>query len=71
VPVTVNTTEPPTGRLTVAARLLVPDPVAPLVTLALPEETELQLTLVRAAGMVSATLAPTASLGPVLVTVMV
>src|SRR5439155_1417329 len=72
VPVTVKTTElpAPAPMLTVAARLL-PEPVAPLLTEALPVVEEVQVTPVRIAGMASATVAPTASLGPALVTVMV
>src|SRR5262245_19495942 len=72
VPVTVTTTEVPDpgAMLTVAARLL-PKPLAPLLTEALPLVVEVQITLVRVAGMVSATVAPTASLGPLFVTVMV
>src|SRR5438046_2359577 len=72
VPVTVKTTElpAPAAMVTVAARLL-SEPVAPLLTVALPLVLDVQVTPVRAAGMVSATVAPTASLGPALVTVMV
>src|SRR5437763_126234 len=72
VPVTVKTTElpAPAGMLTVAARLL-PEPLPPLLTVAVPVTLEVHVTPVRMAGMVSATLAPTALLGPLLVTVMV
>src|SRR5437870_1764204 len=72
VPVTVKTTElpAPAAILTVALRLL-PEPLPPLVTEAVPVVLDVHVTPVRFAGMVSATLAPTASLGPVLVTVMV
>src|SRR5437870_956955 len=72
VPLTVKITElpAPAGMLTKAARLL-PEPVAPLVTEALPVVLEVQVTPVRPAGMLSATLAPTTSLGPALLTVMV
>src|SRR5947208_2368381 len=72
VPVTVKITElpAPAAMLTVAARLL-PEPVAPEVTAALPAVLEVQLTLVSLTGMLSATLAPVTSLGPALVTVMV
>src|ERR1700740_2640162 len=72
VPDTVKTTElpAPAGMVTVPARLL-PEPVAPLVTEAVPVTLETQVTPVKVAGTVSATLAPTASLGPLLVTVMV
>src|SRR5438876_479753 len=65
VPLTVKTTElpAPAAMVTVAARLL-PEPVPPLVTEAVPVVLEDQVTPVRAAGMESATLAPTASLGP-------
>src|SRR5436190_1316553 len=72
VPVTVKTTElpAPAAMLTVALRLL-PEPLPPLVTEALPVVLDVQLTLVKVAGMESATLAPITSLGPALVTVMV
>src|SRR5438067_2182860 len=72
VPLTVKTTElpAPAAMLTVALRLL-PVPVAPLLTDAVPVVLELQVTLLRVEGMVSATLAPTTLLGPPLVTVMV
>src|SRR5438132_557949 len=64
VPVTVKITElpAPAAMLTVAPRLL-PEPVAPLLTEALPVVLEVQLTLIRLLGRVSATLAPTALLG--------
>jgi hypothetical protein len=67
VPVTVKTTElpVPAGILTVEARLL-PEPVAPLVTAAPPVVDEVQVTPVRIAGIESATVTPTASLGPLL-----
>src|SRR5438874_1399040 len=72
VPVTVKTTELPTplATFTVAARLL-PEPVAPLVTEALPVVLDVQVTPVSPAGIASATLAPVTLLGPLLVTVMV
>src|SRR5437660_12471687 len=72
VPVTVKTTElpDPAAMLTVALRVL-PEPVAPLVTAALPVVLEVHVTPVRVAGMVSDTMAPIASVGPLLVTVMV
>src|SRR5947199_394290 len=72
VPVTVKITAlpAPAAMLTVAARLL-PEPLPPLVTEAVPVVLEVQVTPVRVAGMVSATLAPTTSLGPLLVTVIV
>src|SRR5947209_3157789 len=72
VPRTVKTTPlpAPAAMSTTALRLL-PEPVAPLVTEALPVVLEVQVTPVRILGRVSATLAPTASLGPALVTVMV
>src|SRR5437667_311424 len=72
VPVTVKTTElpAPAAMLTVAARLF-PEPVAPVLTEALPLVVEVQVTPVRVAGMVSVTLASVALLGPLLVTVMV
>src|SRR2546423_804802 len=59
VPVTVKTTElpAPAAMSTVAPRLL-PEPVPPLLTEALPAVLEVHVTPVRAAGMVSATLAP-------------
>ena len=60
----------PTAMLTMAVRLS-PEPLPPLVTLAEPVVLEVQVTPVRAAGIMSATLAPTASLGPLLVTVTV
>src|SRR5438067_1377991 len=71
VPLTVKMTElpAPAGMFSKAARLL-PEPLAPLGTAAEPVVLELQVTPVRPAVIVSATLAPTASLGPVLVTVM-
>src|SRR5437763_1781303 len=70
VPVTVNTTElpDPAAMLTVALRLL-PEPLPPLLTEAVPVALEVQLTLLRAVGTESATLAPTTSLGPMLVAV--
>src|SRR5439155_1016744 len=72
VPVTVKTTElpAPAATLTVALRLL-PEPLPPLVTEAVPVVLDVHVTPVRFAGMESATLAPTTSLGPALVTVMV
>src|SRR5438876_988417 len=72
VPLTVTTTELPAhaAMLTVALRLL-PEPLPPLVTEAVPVVLDVHVTSVRVDGMVSATLAPAASLGPVLVTVMV
>src|SRR5437899_1297841 len=70
VPLTVKITELPTPAaiLTVALRLL-PEPVAPEVTEALPVVLEVQVTSVKAAGMVSATVAPVTLFGPLLVTV--
>src|SRR5437879_3358777 len=72
VPLTVKMTElpAPAATLTVALRLL-PEPVAPLLTEAVPVVLDVQVTPVRVSGMESATLAPMASLGPLLVTVMV
>src|SRR6266571_1693323 len=72
VPVTVKTTAlpAPAAMLTVAARLL-PEPLPPLVTEALPVVLDVHVTPVRAAGMLSDTVAPTTLLGPALVTVMV
>src|SRR6266487_2909003 len=72
VPLTVKVTElpAPAGILTVALRLL-PEPLAPLGTEAVPVWVDVHVTPVRAVGMVSATVALTASLGPLLVTVMV
>src|SRR5450432_1679568 len=72
VPVTVKTTElpAPAATSTVAARLL-PEPLAPALMLTLPVVLDVQVTPVRVAGMVSATVAPVTSLGPRLVTVIV
>src|SRR5947209_8591860 len=72
VPVTVKTTElpEPAAMSTVALRLL-PEPLPPLVTEAVPVVLDDHVTLLRFDGMVSATLAPMTSLGPLLVTVMV
>src|SRR5438270_865878 len=72
VPVTVKTAAlpAPAATLTVALRLL-PEPLAPLLTEALPVVLDVHVTPVRIDGMVSATVAPTASKGPLLVTVMV
>src|SRR5438093_139126 len=72
VPLTVKMTElpAPAAMLTTALKLL-PEPVAPLVTLALPVVLEVHVTPVRPAGIASATDAPTTSLGPLLVTVIV
>src|SRR5438477_475121 len=72
VPVTVKTTElpAPAAMLTVALRLL-PKPLPPLVTEAVPVVLEVHVTPVRLAGRVSATVAPMTLLGPLLVTVMV
>src|SRR2546423_1714471 len=65
VPLTVKMTElpAPAAMLTSALRLL-PEPLAPLVTLAVPVVLEVQVTPVKPAGMVSATAAPTTLLGP-------
>src|SRR5262245_36119804 len=60
----------PLAISTVTARLL-PDPVAPLVTLAVPLVGDVQVPLVRPAGSVSAMVAPITLLGPLLVTVIV
>src|SRR5437588_519394 len=68
VPLTVKTTELPAAMLTVALRLL-PEPLPPLVTEAVPVVLDVQVTPVRIDGMVSATLAPTTLVGPLLVTV--
>src|SRR5437868_6669958 len=72
VPVTVKVTElpAPAAMFTVAARLL-PEPVAPAVTEAVPVVLEVQVTPVKVAGIVSAMVAPVTLLGPVFVTVMV
>src|SRR5262245_3662010 len=72
VPLTMKITElpAPAAMLTTALRLL-PEPVAPLVTLALPVVLEVHVTPVRPAGIKSATDAPTTLLGPVLFTVIV
>src|SRR5438093_1379308 len=70
VPLTVNTTElpAPAAMLTVALRS--PEPLAPLLTEALPVVLEVHVSPVRPDGKSSATVAPTAMLGPALVTVM-
>jgi hypothetical protein len=60
VPVAVNVTEPPAGRLTVW--LMLPEPAPGQVPP--PAPTHVQLTPVIAAGKVSATVDPGASLGP-------
>lgn len=60
VPVAVNVTEPPTGKLTVA--LMLPEPDAEQV--APPAPTQVQVTPVIDAGKVSATIEPGALLGP-------
>src|SRR5262249_4253369 len=72
VPLTAKAPELPTppGMLPRALRLL-PEPLPPLDTVAVPVGLEVHVTLVRAVGMVSSTLAPTALLGPLLVAVMV
>ena len=72
VPVTVKVTEfpAPAAMLTTAARVL-PEPVAPLVTAALPAVVDVQVTPVRVAGTRSLTGAPTAFDGPAFVTVIV
>src|SRR5437660_730358 len=72
VPVTVKTTElpAPAAMLTVALRLL-PEPLLPLVTEAVPVVLDDQVTPVRFDGRVSATLAPTALLGALSISVMV
>ena len=67
VPVTVNVTEPPTGRLTVA--LMLPLPLAGQV--APPVAVQVQVTPVRAAGIVSVTVAAVTADGPVLVATIV
>src|SRR5438105_2502575 len=68
MPLMAKTTElpAPAAILTVALRLL-PEPVAPLLTEALPVVLEVQVTPVKVAGMVSATVAPVTSFGPLLV----
>src|SRR5262245_49039268 len=72
VPLTMKMTElpAPAAMLAVALKLL-PAPLAPLVTLALPVVLEVHVTPVRPDGIVSVTEAPTASFGPLLVTVIV
>src|SRR5258708_6440176 len=72
VPLTVKTPElpAPAAMLTTALKLL-PEPVAPLVTLALPVVLEAHAPPVRPAGIASVPDAPTTSLGPLLVTVIV
>lgn len=67
VPVAVNVTEPPDGKLTVA--LMLPDPLAGQVPP--PAPTQVQVTPVIDAGKVSATVEPGALLGPELLAVMV
>lgn len=67
VPVAVNVTEPPDGKLTVA--LMLPDPLAGQVPP--PAPTQLQVTPVSVAGNVSATVEFGALLGPALLAVMV
>src|SRR5436309_12420088 len=68
VPLTVKTTAlpAPAAMLRMAARRL-PEPLAPLLIEAAPVVLEVQATPVRVAGMESATLAPTTSLGPLFV----
>src|SRR5438132_269373 len=72
VPLILKTTElpAPAGMLTMALRLL-PEPLPPLLTEALPVVLDVHVTPVRVTGMLSATVAPMASLGPLLVTVIV
>src|SRR5579862_2778950 len=72
VPITVKITELPAPAATfrVAARLL-PDPVAPAVTVAVPVVLEVQVTPVSVAGTLSATVAAVTLLRPLLVTVIV
>src|SRR5436305_833946 len=72
VPVTVRAPAlpAPAAMLAVAARLL-PEPLPPLLTEAVPVVEEVQVTPLRVAVLMSATLAPTTSLGPLLVTVIV
>ena len=60
VPVTVKVTEPPAGRFTVS--LMFPEPAA--VAVPPPAPTAVQVTPVKVAGSVSATVAPGALLGP-------
>jgi hypothetical protein len=64
---TVKVTDPPTGRLTVS--LMLPEPEA--VAVPPPAPTAVQVTPVRDAGKVSATVAPVALLGPALDAVIV
>jgi hypothetical protein len=71
IPVTAKVTEPPpAGTLTVADSVL-PEPLAPLATLAPPDALLVHVTPVMAAGIRSDTVAPVALLGPLLVTVIV
>src|SRR5262249_29623249 len=72
VPVTVKTTAlpAPAAMFTVADRLL-PEPVPPVVALAVPVVLDVQVTPVNVAGIESATVAPVTLLSPILVTVIV
>src|SRR5688500_12473551 len=67
VPVAVYVTLPPAGRLTVS--LMLPEP--PGVQVAPPAPTQVQVTPVKAEGKASATVAPGALLGPVLLATIV
>ena len=67
VPVAVKVAVAPTGRFT--DTLIAPLPLAGQV--APPEATHVHVTLVSAAGKVSATVAPTTALGPALLATMV
>src|SRR5690242_20241973 len=66
VPVAVNVTDPPTGTLTLA--LMLPAPEGSVQTPP-PAPMQVQVTPVSAAGKLSITVAPIASLGPAFVTV--
>src|SRR5437899_2388753 len=72
VPVTVKVTElaAPAGGLTVAVRWL-PEPLAPLLTEPAPVVLDVHVSPIMSPGKLSDTVAPTALLGPLLVTVMV
>src|SRR6185369_9994415 len=72
VPLTVKTMKlpAPAAMFTVALRLL-PEPLPPLVTAAVPVAADVQVTPLKIAGMVSAIEAPVTLLGPVFRTVIV
>ena len=76
VPLTLMTMEPPTGRLTLPRRMLLPLPLAPVPAVVLSQSApvlgavHVQLVTETAAGTKSVTTAPTASAGPSLATLM-